>query len=255
LNGQPTWALLPKKKGKTVLLLHGGLSSSESILRVLGPRLTKRFALAAFDRRGHGRSADIEGPFSYEAMADETIAFLELLGRRVYVLGHSDGANVALMVALRRPDLLKRVALVGANYHFQGLVSMEDFTPSSPGFSDFAAKYSQHSPDGIEHASAVVEKSLTLVKTQPTLTLEQLATISVPVLVMSGDDDVSRLSHTIEMYEAIPEAQLAVLPGTSHAVLKERTRECAEIIEHFFLGPIPPSTKYPLRRATNNSGE
>src|ERR1039458_7426790 len=84
LNGHPTWALLPKKKGRTVLLLHGGLSSSASLLRVLGPRLSKRFVLAAFDRRGHGRSADTDQPFSYDAMADETIAFVELLGRRVY---------------------------------------------------------------------------------------------------------------------------------------------------------------------------
>lgn len=255
LNGHPTWALIPKKKGKTVLFLHGGLSSSESLLRVLGPRLSKRFALAAFDRRGHGRSADTDLPFSYDTMADETIAFLELLGRRVYVVGHSCGANVAIMVALRRPDLLKRVALVGANYHFQGLVSMPDFTPLSPGFSEFATEYAQRSPHGIEHASAVVEKSLALVKTQPTLTLEDLATISVPVLVMSGDDDVSKLSHTIEMYEAIPEAQLAILPGTSHSVLKERTKESGEIIERFFRGPIPPRTKYPLRRAPNKPGK
>src|ERR1019366_2901537 len=187
-----TWALLPKKKGRTVLLMHGGLSSSASLLRVLGPRLSKRFELAAFDRRGHGRSADTDQPFSYDAMADETIAFIELLGRRVYVVGHSDGANVAIIVALRRPDLLKRVALVGANYHFQGLVPMPEFTPASAGFSAFAVHYAKHSPDGIEHAGAVVEKSLELVKTQPTLTLEDLATISVPVLVMSGDDDVTK---------------------------------------------------------------
>lgn len=252
LNNHPTWALLPKKKGRTVVILHGGLSSSASLLRVLGPRLSKRFVIAAFDRRGHGRSADTDEPFSFDAMAEETIAFLEYLGRRVYLLGHSDGANVALLVAMRRPDLVKRVALVGANYHFQGLVPMPEFTPTSPGFSEFAEKYARHSPHGIEHASAVVEKSLTLVKTQPTMTLEELATISVPVLVMSGDDDVANLSHTIEMYEAIPEAQLAILPGTSHAVLKERTKECAEIIERFFTGPIPPHTKYPLRRASNN---
>lgn len=255
LNDHPTWALLPKKKGKTILLLHGGLSSSESLLRTLAPGLSKRFALAAFDRRGHGRSADNDQPFSYDDMADETIAFLELLKRRVYLLGHSDGANVALVVALRRPDLLKRVVLVGANFHFEGLVPMPDFTSASSGFSDFALHYAKRSPDGIDHAAVVVKKSLDLVKQQPTLTLDELAAISVPVLVMSGDDDVAELSHTVSMYEALPESQLAVLPGTSHAVLKERTKESVRIIEHFFLGPIPPRTKYPLRRAPSPAND
>ena len=92
----------------------------------------KRFALAAFDRRGHGRTADTDAPFSYDDMADETIAFLELLERRVYLVGHSDGANVALLVALRRPDLVHRVVLVGANYHFDGLVPDEGLHSPEP---------------------------------------------------------------------------------------------------------------------------
>jgi pimeloyl-ACP methyl ester carboxylesterase len=252
LNGHPTWALLPKRKGKTVVLLHGGLSSSASLLRVLGPPLSKRFELAAFDRRGHGRTADTDEPFSLESMADETIAFLELLGRRVYLVGHSDGANVALLVALRRPDLLKRVVAVGANYHFEGLVPMKDFTPESKGFSDFARKYAKHSPDGIEHAAVVLEKFTRLAKTQPTLTVAQLSEVSVPVLVMVGDDDVARLDHTVSLYEAIRESQLAVVPGASHAVLKEHTSECVRMIQRFLLGPVPPVTKYPLRRADDD---
>ena len=96
LNGHPTWARLPKGKGEIVVLLHGGLSSSASLLRDLGPGLAKRFAVAAFDRRGHGRTGDTDEPFSYGAMADESVAFIELLGRRVHLVGHSDGGNVAL---------------------------------------------------------------------------------------------------------------------------------------------------------------
>jgi pimeloyl-ACP methyl ester carboxylesterase len=249
LNDHPTWAMLPKKKGKTVVLLHGGLSSSASVLRVLGPRLSKHFALAAFDRRGHGRTADTDAPFSFDDMAQETVAFLELLDRRVYLVGHSDGANVALLVALRHPELVQRIVLVGANYHFEGLVPMEDFTPESPDFDEFALDYATRSPDGIEHAATVVEKTLHLVKSEPTLSTEDLRTMSVPVLVMAGDDDVAQLSHTISMYEAFPEAQLAILPGTSHALLKERTKVCERLIEDFLLGPVPPVTKYPLRRA------
>jgi pimeloyl-ACP methyl ester carboxylesterase len=253
LNGHSTWARLPKKKGKTIVLLHGGLSSSASLLRTLGASLEKRYALAAFDRRGHGRTADTSEPFSIAAMAKETIAFIELLDRRVDLLGHSDGANVALAVALLRPDLLKRVVLVGANYHYDGLMPMSDFTPESEGFEEFATKFALLSPDGYDHAAGVLEKTLLFQHTQPTFTRDDLGQVSVPVLVMAGDDDVARLEHTASLYEAIPESQLAIVPGTSHAVLKERTRESVRIIERFLGEPVPPVTESPLRRAQNVS--
>lgn len=255
MNDHPTWALLPKKKGRTIVLLHGGLSSSASLLRVLGPRLSKSFELAAFDRRGHGRTADTEEPFSYGSMADETIAFLQLLQRRVYLLGHSDGANVALLVALRRPDLVQRMVMVGGNYHHEGLVAMDDFTPASTGFPEFAQQFGERSPDGAQHAGTVVSKSLTLVREQPTLRVHELRSMSVPVLIISGDDDVVTLDHTVSMYEAFPEAQLAILPGTSHAVLKEKTKVCVRYIKEFFLGPIPPSSLNPIRRTAHDSKE
>lgn len=249
MNNHLTWVKLPKKKGKTIVLLHGGLSQSSSLLRVLGPGLEKKFELAAFDRRGHGKTADTDEPFSYDTMAEETISFLEALERRVYLLGHSDGANVALLVARRRPDLLRRVVLVGANFHYDGLVPMSDFTPESDGFAEFAVEFARNSPDGVEHATAVVEKSLALVKSEPTLDVSDLAEIATPILVMSGDDDVARLEHTVAMYEALPQAQLAVIPGASHGVLKEQTALCLGMIERFFLGPVPPDTRSPLRRA------
>jgi pimeloyl-ACP methyl ester carboxylesterase len=248
VNNHLTWVKLPKKKRKTIVLLHGGLSQSSSLLGTLGPSLSARFELAAFDRRGHGKTADTEEPFSYDTMADETIAFIELLERRVYLLGHSDGANVALLVAMRRPDLLRRVVLVGANFHHDGLVPMTDFTPESDGFAEFAVEFARDSPDGVEHAAAVVEKSLALVKSEPNLTVEELRTIETPILVMSGDDDVARLDHTVTLYEALSEAQLAVIPGASHGVLKEQTKLCLTMIVRFFLGPIPPETRSPLRR-------
>jgi pimeloyl-ACP methyl ester carboxylesterase len=253
VNDHLTWVKLPKKKRKTIVLLHGGLSQSSSLLRTLGPSLSHRFELAAFDRRGHGKTADTDEPFSYDAMADETIAFIELLERRVYLLGHSDGANVALLVAIRRPDLLRRVVLVGANFHHDGLVPMSDFTPESEGFAEFAVEFARDSPDGVEHAAAVVEKSLALVKSQPNLTVDELRTIVTPMLVMSGDDDVARLDHTVALYEALPEAQLAIIPGASHGVLKEQTSLSLSIIVRFFLGPIPPETKLPLRRAPRDA--
>ena len=132
----------------------------------------------------------------------------------MHLIGHSDGGNIALLVAMRRPDLLKRVAVIGANYHYKGLLPMEELRPGTPAFELWADKYAQHSPDGLVHAPIVLQK-----------TLQMFA------------------------YEAIPNAQLAVVPGTSHAVLKERTRESVRILRHFLVSEIPVTTYMPLRRA------
>jgi hypothetical protein len=65
---------------------------------------------------------------------------------------------------------------------------------------------------------------------------------------MAGDDDVAALSHTCSMYEAIPQGQLSIVPGTSHMLLKERTKESVRIIDHFLVSKLPPVTFAPLRR-------
>jgi pimeloyl-ACP methyl ester carboxylesterase len=89
------------EKDETVLLLHGGLSNSDAMLDPLGQALGETYRVAAFDRRGHGRTADTSEPFHYDTMADETLAFVEDLGGPVHLVGWSDGGNVGLLVALR----------------------------------------------------------------------------------------------------------------------------------------------------------
>ncbi len=229
LNGHPTWARLPKKKGPTVVLLHGGMSSSASMLKSIGPSLSKRYPVASFDRRGHGRTADTDEPFSYDAMANETIAFLKYLKRRVHLVGHSDGGNIALLVAMRSPELVRRVVLIGANYHFKGLMPVHTFDVESEEFAEWTQRYGENSPDGPEHARVVEEKTRLMTFSQPALGTRDLASIAVPVLVMAGDDDVAQLNHTTKMYESISGAQLAIVPGTSHMLLKERTKECVHM--------------------------
>lgn len=248
LQGHPTWVHLPKRKGRTVVLLHGGMSSSASLLRRVGRPLSKRFRIAAFDRRGHGRTADSDAPFSYSAMADETIAFIEYMDRRVHLVGHSDGGNVALLVAMRRPDLIHRVVVIGASFHYEGLMPMPAFDTESDDFAEWAQRFGEHSPDGPSHAAVVEEKTRIMTYSEPTLTPKDLATITTPVLVMAGDDDVATLAHTCTMYESIPDAQLAIVPGTSHMVLKERPKESLRIIEHFLTMDLPPRTFMPIRR-------
>ncbi|MGA2294959.1 MAG: alpha/beta hydrolase [Acidimicrobiales bacterium] len=248
LNGHPTWAKVSKGKGPTLVLLHGGMSSSESLLSTIGPGLAKRYRLAAFDRRGHGRTADTPSAFHYDLMAAETIAFLEHLGTRAHLVGHSDGAIVALLVAMRRPDLVRRVVAVGANYHYEGLRPNEVLNAESTDFDRWAQWYAKRSPDGVAHARVVVEKTLRLFASEPTLTPADLGEITVPVLVMSGDDEPIYLSHTCSLYESIPGSELCVVPGTSHSVLEERPGTCVRIIRDFLESTWPPVTAEPIRR-------
>ena len=249
LNGHPTWVRRPRGHGPLVTLLHGGMSDSSSMLRRFETRLSKDFTLAAFDRRGHGRTPDRPGAFHYEDMADETISFLEYLGEPSHLIGHSDGGVVALLTAMRRPDLVGRAVLVGANFHHDGLVVAPQFPLEGPEFDQWAREYADVSPDGIGHAREVVSKALALFASEPTLTTSELATVAVPVLVMSGDDDVVSLAHTCAMYEAIPDAQLAVLPASSHAVLKEHPGLTSRIIRRFLATEQPVATLAPIRRA------
>lgn len=219
------------------------------MLRSIAPGLESRFAVGAFDRRGHGRTADTSAPFTYESMADETIAFVESLDRRVHLVGHSDGGNVALLVGQRRPDLIKRMVVVGANFHHDGLIDFPLLQTGTPEFDEWALQYAELAPEGVAHAAEVLRKTNEMLRTGPTMSVSDLAQIEVPVLVMAGDDDVATLEHTAALYESIPVAQLAIVPGASHAVLKERTKECVRIIRRFLGQELPVVTMSPLRRA------
>ncbi len=89
---------------------------------------------------------------------------------------------------------------------------------------------------------------MVMVATEPTLTTTDLAAITAPTLVMAGDDDLIRLDHTCALYEALPAGQLAILPGSSHAVPLERPVDVARIVGDFLAADVPPSTLLPVRR-------
>jgi pimeloyl-ACP methyl ester carboxylesterase len=157
-------------------------------------------------------------------MADETIAFLEYLGNQPTWWATAMAPTLRLLVAMRRPDLVRRAVVIGANYHFEGLKSAEAFPLEGPVFERWAEWFALRSPNGRQHARAVVQKTNKLIAHEPTLTTEDLATIRVPVLVMASDDEPIELAHTCSMYESIPGAQLAIVPGTSHSMLKGAAR-------------------------------
>jgi pimeloyl-ACP methyl ester carboxylesterase len=250
VNGHPTWLTVSGSHEQTVLLLHGGLSESDSMLSTLGGPLGERYRLAAFDRRGHGRTADTPEPFHYDSMTDETVAVLEHLGGPAHLVGFSDGGITALLVALRRPDLVDRLVLIGADFHYSGLRELAaPEGDDDPVYSMIKAIYAERSPDGAGHFDEFIAKSFTMFQSEPTLTVTDLADVQAPTLVLVGDDDLIELPHTVDLYESIPEAQLAVVPAASHLLPIEQPEETARIILRYLAAPLPPVTFLPSRRA------
>lgn len=247
INGHPTWVDERGSGAATVLLLHGGLDNCDSMLDTIGRLLGARFRLLAFDRRGHGRTADTDAPFGYAAMADETISVIGHFGGPVHLVGWSDGGIIALVVGRTRPDLVSRMVVIGANFHHEGLLTF-DVDPASPVASQIVSAYVERSPDGAGHLDVVMEKTFSMFASEPTMTVDELREITAPTLVMVGDDDMVSLQHTIQLFEALPNAQLAVVPGTSHALPMEKPEETARIIEAFLLADSEPVTLMPVRR-------
>jgi pimeloyl-ACP methyl ester carboxylesterase len=247
IGGHRTWFADSGGAGDPILVLHGGISDSELLLRPLEPALGERFRIVAFDRRGHGRTADTDAPFHYDEMAVESIAAIEkLIGGPAHLVGWSDGANVALLVARRRPDLVHSLVLIGANFHFDGNLPMGPGEGSGPKM--LRDRYAERSPDGADHFSVVFEKSRAMWAAEPTLTTDDLRTISAPALVLVGDDDLMTLAHTAALYESLPQGQLAVIPGTSHAVLMEKPELVGRVLRDFMSHPEEPETDLPMRR-------
>jgi pimeloyl-ACP methyl ester carboxylesterase len=190
-------------------------------------------------------------------MADDTAEFIaSVVGRPANLIGWSDGANVSLLVAIAHPELVSRVVSVGGNYKRMDSESelvqyLAQFPPvPNPRWEEERrSHYEPASPDGVEHWEEFQRRVFEMWTREPNVSDEQLASIRARTLVVSGDDDAISLEHTIALYRGIPDAELAVLPGTSHSLLREKP-ELANRIILDFLGSEPVPTLEPLRRRT-----
>jgi pimeloyl-ACP methyl ester carboxylesterase len=233
--------------GYPLVLLHGGFSDASEFGPSI-PALSARFRVLTPERRGHGHTPDVPGPISYELMAADTAAFLDTLGiGQAHLVGHSDGGNVALLLALARPDLVGQLVLISANFHYDSLVSKLDLD-ELPASNYLAEAYARVSPDGPDHFPVVAAKIVHMAAAEPTLSTADLTGVTSRTLVVAGDDDIISAEHTIELYRGIPDSELAIIPGTSHALTIEKPDLCNRVILDFLTtDPVP--TYMPIRRA------
>jgi pimeloyl-ACP methyl ester carboxylesterase len=248
LNGIRTW-YDEQGDGEPLVLLHPGGVGVDS--RAFGPNLAplaSLFHVYLPERRGHGRTPDTDGPYRYDLVADDTIHFLDqVVGGPVRLLGVSDGAVVALLVAKKRLDLVQRLICAAGVFHNDGWApGVIEPTDNPPQF--LIDSYGTISPDGKDHFPVVHQKLNRMHTEGPKLTTDDLKTISCRTLVMIGDDDEVTLEHAVDFYRALPNGELAVVPGTSHGLLVEKPDLCNKIIVDF-LTLDAVETFAPIRRA------
>ncbi|WP_053207236.1 alpha/beta fold hydrolase [Jiangella muralis] len=252
VNGARCW-VAEDGAGPPLVLLHGGFSDGSEFTGDLGG-LAGRFRVVRPDRRGHGRSPDVEGPLSQHVMADDTVALLERLDGPARVAGYSDGAVVALLTALRRPDLVERLVLISGVFDPSGWL----FAPE-PGPDDgddplagmpaeVVDAYAEVSPDGRDHFPVVAAKIMALAAEDLRITPDDLARLDVRTLVVAADDDIIAPEHTLALYRALPRGELAVVPGTSHDLLTDKPAAVTAVVADF-LTQDPVTTSLPIRRA------
>ena len=215
--------------GDPLVLMHGGLVDA----RFFAPNidaLAEKFHVYTPERRGHGHTPDVDGPITYQLMADDTIAFLEtVVGEPADLVGHSDGAFVAMLVAMQRPELVKRLVMISGGFNKSG-GAMPDMEWNVDQLFEFLGpSYGEASPDGIDHFKVVATKIGEMAAVEPNLQSSDLARVPQRTLVMFSDDDLMTMTHVVETYDALPNAELAVVPGTSHFLTNDPVPTIAAI--------------------------
>jgi pimeloyl-ACP methyl ester carboxylesterase len=240
--------------GDPLVLIHGGAVDARFFEHNVGP-LSERFRVITTDLWGHGRTADREGPFSLESFSIDVAGLIEqVAGAPAHVLGHSIGAAVALDLTLRRPELVRQLIEISGGFDIdaepQAGMSIDQMVEGTVNF--LGSTYGAVSPDGEAHFPVVVRKDFELTSREPKFTAEQIGAITQRTLVMAADDDITPIGHQVDFYRALPNGELAVVPGTSHFLLQEKPALCNAMILDFLTND-PVALVAPVRRAPHAS--
>lgn len=239
-----------------LVLLHGAFSAIGSSFGAILPHLAESRQVIAFELQAHGRTADVDRPLRIETMADDVAAVVQQLGfDQADVFGYSMGAAVALQVAVRHPEVVRKLVFMSATYNMDGIHPglMEGFGEMSPEMmygSPWHEEYLRIAPNP-ENFDQLFAKKTEMDQQTQDVPEEAIRAMTAPTLIIIGDSDLTRPEHAVEMFRllgggvfgdmppGLPNSQLAVLPGTSHVSILERGRWLAPMVTAFLDKPMP----------------
>jgi len=217
--------------GKPLLIIHGNGGSIKDFSNQI-PYFSKEYKVILADSRAHGKSIDTGDALNYEMMSDDLNALLdELHLDSCYVIGWSDGGINGLLLAIRHPEKVKKLAVTGAN-----------LWPDSTAVEPSLYRWLAAQVDSLSKANQTPEiknqyKLMAMMTKEPNITAAQLHTIKCPTLVIGGDHDALLPKHTLLIAEAIPQSYLWIIPNSGHSTPINYSKQFNETIDVFFKKP------------------
>jgi pimeloyl-ACP methyl ester carboxylesterase len=244
--------------GRPLVLLHGGLSTIETSFSKVLPTFAITRQVIAIEQQAHGHTADIDRPLTDEQMALDTAALLrELTIENADFFGYSLGSEIALEIAMRHPKLVRKLVLASPAYRRDGVYSeiwegIETSKEEDLAGSVFQVAYARTAPNPQDWPT-LIAKNKQHDREFRGWSPEAIQSIKAPTLLIIGDSDIVRPEHAVELFRllgggvdgdvaGLPNAQLAVLPGTTHLTLVDRAEWLLSMITAFLDAPMPEAT-------------
>ena len=240
--------------GDPLIVLHGAYMNIPAMGDII-PKMAETHTVYALEFQGHGRTEDIDRPITYPNLADDVAAFMDAVGiEKADVFGYSMGSAAGLQLAIRHPEKVDHLVAASVSYDLSGLqpalaamiptMTPEMFvgTPMEDAYRKLAVN-----KDGFP---ALVEKLIAL-EHEPMAWEADVKVLKTPVLIITGDADVSTLEHSVAMFRLLggggmgdmgtplSASRLAVLPATSHTAVIDQVELLHGFIEPFLKGETP----------------
>jgi len=239
-------------QGDPLIVLHGAHMNIDTMGKII-PMLAQTHKVYALEFQGHGRTNDIDRPITYENLADDVAAFMDVLKlAKSDVFGYSMGAAVGLQLAIRHPEKVDQLVAASVSYSEDGWQpAYKDFIPEMTPelFAPFEEAWKKLAPNPAGYP-AFIDKMIAL-EHEPMDWESGVKALRAPVLIITGDADVTTLEHSVALFRLLgggvmgdmgvplPASRLAVLPATSHTAIITQADLLLALIEPFLKGERP----------------
>jgi pimeloyl-ACP methyl ester carboxylesterase len=241
-------------EGDPLIVLQGAHMNIITMGKII-PKLAETHKVYALEFQGHGHTADIDRPITYENLADDVAKFMDAVGiEKADVFGYSMGGQVGLKLAISHPQKLNKLITASVAYDLKGLQpAYNEFIPMMTPEMFIAMPFfaEKHKQSANPEAYVAFLKKMIALEHEPMAWEEDVKKLRTPVLIIAGDSDVATLEHTIAMFRLLgggtmgdmgnplSESRLAILPATSHTAVISQPELLIAFIEPFLNGETP----------------